>query len=128
MAKSQFIGLDDQSTINLFLPSNNTAERFAISKIITRLKRKYMGLTYSRIAQPVFVGYWRKPLRGGKYQWIRDEIALVFIDTTGDLDNILFIDSLVGLKKMINDEYRKATGKRQGEIWIIVREGYRVVG
>ena len=127
MATRRYAGLDDQVTINLFLPSNNTAERFAISKIITRLQRRYMGLTYSRIAQPVFVGYWRKPLRGGKYQWIRDEIAWVFVDTTAKVDDILFRDSLVRLKQMIRDEY-KSVHRPQKEVWIIVREGYRVIG
>jgi len=126
MATRRYTGLEDQVTINIFLPSNNTAERFAISKIITRLKRRYMGLTYSRSAQPVFVGYWRKPLRGGKYQWIRDEIAWVFIDTTADVDDISFRDSLARLKQMIKDEYKNVY-KPQKEVWIIVREGYRVI-
>jgi hypothetical protein len=86
-----------------------------------------MGLTYSRTAQPVFIGYWRKPLRGGKYQWIRDEIAWIFVDTSANVEDILFRDALVRLKQMIKDEYNHVN-KPQKEIWIIVREGYRVIG
>ena len=122
----QIRGFGDQTTINLFLPSNNPAERFAIAKIIARLQRRYGGLTHSRIAQPVFSGYWHT-MRNGRRVWVRDEITWVLVDTTEDVEDTKFQQYLVRLKKAIHDEYQKVQWP-QDEIWIIVREGSRVVG
>lgn len=122
----QIKGFEDQATINLFLPSNNAAERLAISKIITRLRRRYGGLTYSRSAQPVFSGYWHT-MRNGRRVWVRDEITWVLVDTTEDVEDVKFQQYLIQLKQAVHDEYQKVQ-RPQDEVWVIVRDGYRVVG
>jgi hypothetical protein len=66
-------------------------------------------------------------MRNGRRVWVRDEITWVLVDTTEDVEDTKFQQYLVRLKKAIQDEYQKVQ-RPQDEIWIIVREGYRVVG
>lgn len=66
-------------------------------------------------------------MRNGRRVWVRDEITWVLVDTTEDVEDTRFQQYLVRLKKAIQDEYQKVQ-RPQDEIWIIVREGYRVVG
>ena len=66
-------------------------------------------------------------MRNGRRVWVRDEITWVLVDTTEDVEDTKFQQYLVRLKQAIQDEYQKVQ-RPQDEIWIIVREGHRVVG
>ena len=66
-------------------------------------------------------------MRNGRRVWVRDEITWVLVDTTEAVEDTKFQQYLVRLEKAIQDEYQKVQ-RPQDEIWIIVREGYRVVG
>lgn len=66
-------------------------------------------------------------MRHGRRVWVRDEITWVLVDTTEEVEDTKFQQYLVRLQKAIQDEYQKVQ-RPQDEIWIMVREGYRVVG
>ena len=43
--------LEDRTTINLFLPGNDTSERIAIAAVLARIKSRYGG--FSELDSPV---------------------------------------------------------------------------
>jgi hypothetical protein len=84
------------------------------------------GYTHSdTLPVPVFHGYWwGKPKPGAKYQWISDEIVMLFIDVKTNMHEKSFLQFLKRLKKHILAVYSKNKCSQQ-EIWIVAQNAPR---
>jgi hypothetical protein len=106
------MSLLNYSRLEVFLPCNTDAERYAVAAAEGWMRERFGGVTSSDMAEPVFHGLYKDQDEG---RWIDDRIVIIMADSPDTADALE--EATDALQNLLSGIYETA-GSAQKDFWI----------